>query len=113
MTGSTGAPSRPLPAPLSLISHRLDDLERRHDDAPPRGVLRTALLDGADRHATLARAAVLRLHDRLAAEARQGVARRRRTLPADRTAGDAWLSRLTAALAHHRNAASLLLLAGA
>ncbi|TWA62435.1 hypothetical protein FBZ84_111213 [Azospirillum baldaniorum] len=113
MTGSTGALPRPFNAPLSLISHRLDDLERRHDDAPSRGVLRTALLDGSDRHAALARAAVLRLHDRLAAEARQGAARRRRALPADRTAGDAWLSRLTTALAHHRNAASLLFLAEA
>ncbi|NUB23016.1 hypothetical protein GBZ26_28140 [Azospirillum formosense] len=113
MTGSTGAPPRPLPAPLSLVSNRLDDLERRHDDAPPRGVLRTALLDGVDRHAALACAAVLRLHGRLAAEARQGAAQRRRTLPADRSIGDAWLSRLCAALAHHRNAASVLFLARA
>ncbi|NUB15742.1 hypothetical protein GAY28_26140 [Azospirillum brasilense] len=113
MTGSAGAQPRPFPAPLALISHRLDELERRHDDTPPRGVLRTALLDGTDRHATLARAAMLRLHDRLAAEARQGAAQRRRTLPADRTAGDAWLSRLTAALAYHRNAASILFLAEA
>lgn len=56
---------------------------------------------------------MLRLHDRLAAEARQGAAQRRRTLPADRTAGDAWLSRLAAALAYHRNAASILFLAEA
>ncbi|WP_247890197.1 hypothetical protein [Azospirillum brasilense] len=91
----------------------MDDLERRHDDAPPRGVLRTALLDGTDRHTALACAAVFRLHDRLAAEARRGAAQRRRTLPADQTAGDAWLSRLTAALTHHRNAASILFLAGA
>ncbi|WP_247890966.1 hypothetical protein [Azospirillum aestuarii] len=89
----------------------MDDLERRHDDAPPRGVLRTALLNGTDRHAALARAAVLRLHDRLAGEARQGAAQRRRALPANRTAGDEWLTRLTAALAHHRNAASILFVA--
>jgi len=54
MTGVTGAPPRPTPAPPSPVSNRLDDLERRHDDAPPRGVLLTALLNGTDRHAALA-----------------------------------------------------------
>ncbi|MDQ2106708.1 hypothetical protein QSG27_28735, partial [Azospirillum sp. C340-1] len=63
MTGLAGTPRR---------SSLLQDLERRHDDAPPRGVLRTAVLEGAERHSALAHAAALRLHGRLAAEARQG-----------------------------------------
>ncbi|MHA7066273.1 hypothetical protein [Azospirillum argentinense] len=60
MTGLCGTPRR---------SSLLEELERRHDDAPPRSAVRTALLEGAERHAALARAAALRLHDRLAAEA--------------------------------------------
>lgn len=96
------------PPPSTL----LEDLERRHDDAPPRGALRTAVLEGAERHTALAFAALIRLHGRLAAEARQGSADRRRALPADRTGGDVWLARLTATLAHHRNSASALIRAG-
>ena len=107
MTGFARTPPHPF-----LLPSLLEDIERRHDDAPPRGALRTAVLDGADRHAALAHAAALRLHNRLAAEARQGSARRRRALPADRTGGDLWLSRLAAALTHHRNAASALIRAG-
>lgn len=79
---------------------------------PPLDALRAAVLDGAERYALLAHAAALRLHDRLAAEARCGSAHRRRALPADRTATDVWLARLTAALTHHRNAASALVRAG-
>lgn len=104
MTGIAGTPPR---------SSLLEDLERRHDDAPPRGALRTAVLEGGERHTALALAALIRLHDRLAAEARQGSANRRRALPADRTGGDAWLARLTATLAHHRNSANALIRAGA
>ncbi|TWA67192.1 hypothetical protein FBZ82_107166 [Azospirillum brasilense] len=104
MTGT--ARSRPRPS-------LLEELERRHDDAPPRDALRTAVLCGealcgAERCATLAHAAALRLHDRLAAEARRGAAHRRRSLPAGRTASDVWLARLAASLTHHRNAASAL-----
>ncbi|MBK3737320.1 hypothetical protein GAY29_30565 [Azospirillum brasilense] len=99
MTGI--ARSHPLPS-------LLEELERRHDDAPPRGALRTAVLHGVERCATLTHAAALRLHDRLAAEARRGTAQRRRTLPAGRTASDVWLARLAASLTHHRNAASAL-----
>ncbi|WP_353858628.1 hypothetical protein [Azospirillum formosense] len=86
----------------------LEELERHHDDTPPRGALRTAVLGGAERCATLAHAAALRLHNRLAAEARRGSARRRRTLPVDRVITDEWLARLVASLTHHRNAASAL-----
>ncbi|WP_247895077.1 hypothetical protein [Azospirillum brasilense] len=93
-------------------SSLLKDLERRHDDAPPRDAMRAAVLEGAERYVALAHAAALRLHDRLAAEARRGSAHRRRTLPADRTVGDVWLSRLTGALTHHRNAASALIRKG-
>lgn len=103
MTGLSRTPPR---------SSLLEELERRHDDAPPRSAVRTVLLEGAERHTALARAAALRLHDRMAAEARRGSAQRRRSLPADRTGGDAWLSRLTGALTHHRNAASALIREG-
>ena len=83
----------------------LDALERSHDGPPPRHSLKAALLGGGERHAALARSAARSLHDRLAAEARQGAARRRAALPAAGAAADAWLSRLSRSLAHHRHAA--------
>ncbi|MCW2237909.1 hypothetical protein [Azospirillum canadense] len=86
----------------------LDELERGHDGPPPRRSLKTALLGGGERHAALVRSATRSLHDRLAAEARQGAARRRAALPADGAAADAWLSRLSRTLAHHRHAACAL-----
>ena len=86
----------------------LDTLERRYDGTPPRDVLRTARLGGVERHAALAHAAARALHARLIAEARLGAVRRRASLPASAARGDAWLTRLTATLAHHRHAASTL-----
>ncbi|QCO15494.1 hypothetical protein D3869_09770 [Azospirillum brasilense] len=109
MTGIARTPPRP--SRLEDLA-LLEALERHHDDAPPRDALRAALLEGVERYTVLARAAALRLHVRLAEEARRGTAHRRRALPADRTASDVWLTRLTAALTHHRNAASALVRAG-
>lgn len=84
---------------------QLDDLHRSHDGPPPPEVLQTVLLGGSSRRMPLAHAARLALHSRLAAEARLGTARRRATLPASGASTDPWLSRLSATLAHHRNAA--------
>ena len=86
----------------------LDAVEHRYDRTPPRDVLQTALLGGVERHAALTRAAARALHTRLIAEARLGAVRRRAALPASAARGDAWLTRLTATLAHHRHAASTL-----
>ncbi|MBP2293101.1 hypothetical protein [Azospirillum rugosum] len=83
-------------------------LERSHDGPPPRHALKIALLGGGERHTALALSAARSLHDRLAAEARQGAARRRAALPAAGAAADAWLSRLSRTLAHHRHAACAL-----
>ncbi|WP_448204512.1 hypothetical protein [Azospirillum sp. sgz302134] len=82
-----------------------DSLDRSYDGAPPREILRLAMLGGRERHDTRARAAVQRLHGQLAAEARLGAARRRAALPASGAPTDSWLTRLSATLAHHRHAA--------
>ncbi|PWC82306.1 hypothetical protein TSH100_24135 [Azospirillum sp. TSH100] len=88
---------------------RLDSLHRTHDTRPPSPELRVALLGGVDRANAMKRAATLRLHSTLAAEARLSTARRRSALTAATCRRDAWLSRLTATLAHHRRAAVALL----
>lgn len=88
---------------------RLDSLHRSHDARPPKPELRAALLGGARRANAIKRAAMLRLHMDLAAEARLATARRRGSLTAAACRTDAWLARLAATLAHHRQAAVALL----
>ncbi len=83
----------------------LTDLHRRYDGAPPREALRVATLGGAANANALRRAAVLALNERLAADARLATARRRAALSARACLRDAWLARLCATLAHHRDAA--------
>lgn len=83
----------------------LTDLHRRYDGAPPREALRVATLGGAVNANALRRAAALTLNERLAADARLATARRRAALPARACLRDAWLARLCATLAHHRDAA--------
>lgn len=88
---------------------RLDSLHSTHDGPPPKPELRAALLGGPGRANAVKRVATLRLHTELAAEARLATARRRGALTATTCRADAWLSRLTATLAHHRRAAVALL----
>lgn len=83
----------------------LTDLHRRYDGAPPREALRVATLGGAAKANALRRATALALNERLAADARLATARRRAALPARACFRDAWLARLCATLAHHRDAA--------
>lgn len=87
----------------------MDSLHRSHDAKPPKQELRSALLGGAARANAIKRAATLRLHTNLAAEAQLAAARRRRSLNAAACRTDAWLTRLAATLAHHRQAAVALL----
>jgi len=86
----------------------LDDLHSRHDGPPPAHAARVTLLGGRLRADALATDAARGFHQRLAAEARLGAARRRAALPAAAVVGDAWLARLAATLAHHRDAARRL-----
>lgn len=88
---------------------RLDNLHRTHDGKPPKQELRSALLGCPSRANAIKRAATLRLHNTLAAEARLATARRRGALTAASCGADAWLARLAATLAHHRQAAVALL----
>ncbi|CAO3417640.1 hypothetical protein [Azospirillum endophyticum] len=88
---------------------RLDRLYHTHDGPPPKPELRVALLGGPGRADALRHAATLHLHTSLAAEARLATSRRRGGLTAATCRTDAWLSRLTATLAHHRRAAVALL----
>lgn len=92
--------ARILPTPVTL-----DDLHRRHDGPPPAHAARVAALGGRIRADARTRDATVRHHQCLAADARLGAARRRSALPAASAADDAWLTRLAAALAHHRHAA--------
>ncbi len=87
------------------VPDTIDDLDRRHDGPHPAHAARVALLGGRANADAMAHDAMLRHHQRLAADARLGAARRRSALPGDAAAGDAWLARLTAAIAHHRHAA--------
>ncbi|PWC56027.1 hypothetical protein TSO221_02965 [Azospirillum sp. TSO22-1] len=93
--------------PLPVFD-RIDDLHRRYDGPLPDTVARVAMLGGRGRAEVLSREAARRVHQRLAADARLGAVRRRAGLKADEVAGDGWLTRLCATLAHHRNAATLV-----
>jgi hypothetical protein len=92
--------ARTIPSPATF-----DDLHRHHDGPPPMHAARVAALGGRLRADARMRDATVRHHQTLAADARLGAARRRSALPGDAAAGDAWLTRLAAALAHHRHAA--------
>ncbi|MBY6262421.1 hypothetical protein EI613_10935 [Azospirillum sp. 412522] len=88
---------------------RLDNLHCTYDSPPPKPELRAALLGGPGRANAIKRAARPHLHATLAAEARLAIARRRGALSAVTCRTDAWLARLAATLAHHREGAVVAL----
>src|SRR4051794_23583830 len=82
----------------------LTDLYRTHNGPPPRPALRAALLDENSPHEMRRLRAGWTLASRLAADQRLGISRRRASC-ATSPLSDAWLTRLVADLAHHRDIA--------